>query len=541
MKKFTLTAILLILVEIAFSQAVTLPFEHKLRIEHERSLISEGKSWHPVYPLRIDIGESNPAYPGLLQGKSGKGTKSIKAWLNRKIFYESLIQIDTVGLKLTIDPLVLLEAGRELHVSQPVDEGAYDGRNTWVNTRGVRIDGSIGNQVAFHSAFFESQAVFPTWVDKQARELRLVPGQAMYKDFKETGFDYAYAEGHVSYSPSKYFNFRLGHGKNFIGDGYRSLLLSDVAFNYPYLAINTNVWNIEYVNIFSQLQDISVPAGAWKPWLKKYTTTHYLSWNVLPWFNVGLFESIVWQASDSTGQRGFDINYLNPVIFYRPVEFSLGSPDNALLGGSMRFTILKRNIIYFQLMLDEFKLQHVLKGDGWWANKHGFQVGVKSFDPFGLKGLFVQAEYNHVRPYTYSHNMVIQNYAHYNQPLAHPQGANFRELVLLADQRIRRWQFAYKLVYSLYGADTSGLNYGHNLYKPYTQYVTEFNNKIGQGLKTNLVQHDLSAGWIINPATNLSVSIGATFNQRFSEAVENNGLHLWFGIRSAVFNRYYDF
>ncbi len=552
MKKTILTATLFILVGVAFPQAVTLPFEHKLRIEHERSMINGGKAWHAVYPQRIEIGESDPAYRDLLRGKPGKNTKSFRAWLNRKVFYESLIKVDTAGLKLTIDPLVLFEAGRELHIGQPVDEGAPgsqvlealsagDGRKTWVNTRGVRIDGSIGSQVAFHSAFFESQAVFPTWVDKQARALRLVPGQAMYKDFKQTGFDYAYAEGHVSFSPSRYFNFRLGHGKNFIGDGYRSLLLSDVAFNYPYLAINTRVWNIEYVNIFSQLQDISAPRGAWQPWLKKYTTTHYLSWNVLPWFNVGLFESIVWQASDSTGLRGFDINYLNPVIFYRPVEFSLGSPDNALLGGSMRFTIRKRNIVYFQLMLDEFKLQHVIKGDGWWANKHGFQVGVKSFDPFGLQGLFVQAEYNHVRPYTYAHNMAIQNYAHYNQPLAHPQGANFRELVLLADKRIRRLQFAYKLVYSLYGADTNGLNYGHDLYKPYYSYVTEFNNKIGQGLKTTLVQHDLSAGWIINPATNLSISIGATFNRRFSEAEENNGVHLWFGLRSAVFNRYYDF
>jgi len=511
------------------AQPVTLPFEHTLRIEYERSLVKEGKNWHPVYPFRINIGDKDPAYSDLYRSAPGKNNRTLKGWLNRKMFYEPFIKVDTGGLKLFIDPMIYGEAGGEL-----------PSRNTSVNTRGVRVDGSIGRQFAFHTAFFESQAFFPSWVSDQSRALAVVPGQAMYKNFKQTGFDYAFAEGHISYSPSRYFNFRFGHGKNFIGDGYRSLLLSDVAYNYPYLAINTRVWNIEYVNIFSQLQDLRAPKGPWQPWKKKYTTTHYLSWNVLPWLNIGLFESIVWHASDSTGSRGFDLNYLNPVIFYRPVEFSLGSPDNALLGGSMRFRILKNNFLYLQLILDEFKLEHVLKGDGWWANKHGFQTGVKSYDAFGIPHLYLQAEYNHVRPYTYAHHTHLQNYAHYNQPLAHPQGANFRELVFLANQRINRWQLAYKFVYTTYGADSAGLNFGHDLYKSYYNYVSEFGNKIGQGVNTTMLQHDLSIGWIMNPATNLTVSAGATIRQTNSPADERT-MHIWFGIRSAVFNRYYDF
>lgn len=511
------------------AQPVTLPFEQKLRIEYERSYVKDGTPWHPVYPMRIDIGEKEPAYGDLYRGKPGKANNSLRALLNRKLFYESLFMVDTLGLKLKIDPMVYFEVGKE------------NDTKTWVNTRGVRIDGSIGNQVAFHSAFFESQAMFPGWIDAQTRAINVVPGQAMYKTFKSGGFDYAFAEGHISYSPSKYFNFRLGHGKNFIGDGYRSLLLSDVAFNYPYLAINTRVWNIEYVNIFSQLQDIRAPKGDWHPWQKKYTTTHYLSWNIFPWLNAGLFESIVWQASDSTGSRGFDLNYLNPVIFYRPVEFSLGSPDNALLGGSLRFKIFKSSFIYCQLMLDEFKLEHVVKGDGWWANKHGFQVGFKSYDPFKIPQFYVQAEYNHVRPYTYAHNSPIQNYAHYNQPLAHPQGANFREGLLILDKRYHRWQFGYKGVYAIYGADTAGLSYGHDIYRSYYDFVNEFGNEIGQGLKTTLIQHDLSAGWIVNPSTNLILSAGVTIRQQYSDLKDEEYLHFWFGLRSSVFNRYYDF
>lgn len=533
MRKIFLLFILFVACAGSTAQPVTLPFEHKLRIEYERSLVKEGSDWHPVYPFRIGIGEKDPAYAGLNKGAPGKGNRSFRAWLNRKIFYEPLITADTMGLKLKIDPMVYFEAGKE---------SGDRTRSTWVNTRGVRIDGTVGRQLAFHTAFFESQAVFPSWIDSISRSLSVVPGQAMFKGFKTEGLDYAFAEGHISYSPSRYFNFRFGHGKNFIGDGYRSLLLSDVAFSYPYLAINTKVWNIEYVNIFSQLQDIRAPKGGyWHPWQKKYTTTHYLSWHILPWLNVGLFESIVWQASDSTGQRGFDINYLNPVIFYRPVEFSLGSPDNALLGGSVRFRVMRNNFLYAQLMLDEFKLEHVLNGDGWWANKHGFQFGVKSYDAFKVPHLYLQAEYNHVRPYTYAHNSPVQNYAHYNQPLAHPQGANFREILLLADHRIKRWQFGYKLVYTIYGADSAGLSFGHDLYRSYYDFVNEFGNEIGQGVKTTLMQHDLSAGWIVNPATNLTLSAGVTLRRISAGMADNNALHIWFGLRSAVFNRYYDF
>lgn len=532
--------VLIILIGEAASSQITLPFEQTLRIEQERNLLDDGQTWHPVYPFTKNINEQASIYRDLSAEKPVVGEHRFRNWLNRKLFYESLIRVDTGGFKLTIDPMVYFEVGREYNYKQTSGEDNAV-RKTWVNTRGVNIDGVIGQQFAFHSAFFESQAVLPSWADKQARELLVVPGQAMYKDFKGTGFDYAFAEGHISYSPSRYFNFRLGQGKNFIGEGYRSLLLSDVAFNYPYLAITTKVWHIEYVNIYSELQDIRAPKGDWHPWQKKYTTTHYLSWNVLPWLNVGLFESIVWQASDSTQKRGFDINYLNPVIFYRPVEFSLGSPDNALLGGALRFTVLKRNIIYTQLMLDEFKLEHVIKGDGWWANKHGFQLGIKSFDPFGLRNLYLQAEYNHVRPYTYAHNSPLQNYAHYNQPLAHPQGANFRELVLIADQRIHRFRFGTKLVYTTYGADTAGMSYGHDLYRSYYDFVNEFGNKIGQGLKTTMIQYDLNAGWIVNAATNLTLNAGLTMRHTFSEADNKGNILLSFGIRSALFNRYYDF
>ena len=44
---------------------------------------------------------------------------------------------------------------------------------------------------------------------------------------------------------------------------------------------------------------------------------HYLSWNVSKRFNLGLFESVLWT---NTNDRGFDVNYLNPLYFFVPLN-----------------------------------------------------------------------------------------------------------------------------------------------------------------------------------------------------------------------------
>ena len=62
----------------------------------------------------------------------------------------------------------------------------------------------------------------------------ILPGQGVSRvsSWNRTtrDLDYAMANGHVSFQTSKHFNFQFGHGKHFIGDGYRSMLLSDNCF-----------------------------------------------------------------------------------------------------------------------------------------------------------------------------------------------------------------------------------------------------------------------------------------------------------------------
>ena len=266
-----------------------------------------------------------------------------------------------------------------------------------------------------------------------------------------------------------------------------------------------------------------------------------MSYAVNKRLNIGFFEAIIWQAQDSAGFRGFDINYLNPVIFYRPVEFSLGSPDNALLGLNISYKLADRYLLYGQLMLDEFKLSEVTSGNGWWANKQAFQLGAKAFDLFNIKSLYVQTEFNFVRPYTYSHRSSLQNYGHYNQALAHPVGANFRETVAIVKYNYKRFFAEYKMNYIEYGADTLGYNFGKDIFRSYEDHPKEYNNFVGQGITTTVIYNDLRISYLVNPRTNMNLSLGITDRYEITDAYNKHSAYVYIGFRTSLHNFYYDF
>ncbi|MDZ7742783.1 MAG: hypothetical protein U5Q03_13845 [Bacteroidota bacterium] len=359
--------------------------------EEEKALYSFGSKAHTsVRPMTYHEIDGFIRLDSLHRQESMKNPYRSKFWqgVYGRVFNDHLIDIRKKDFSFQMDPLVNFEAGRE------------SGRDRWdyVNTRGFQIRGTIGKQVAFYTSFYENQASFPGYIDDYIKKHGVVPGQGRPRGFGKEGYDFAMSGGYVSYTPSKYFNFQFGTGKNFWGDGYRSLILSDNSFNYPFLKITTEFWRIKYVNLYAQFMDYKVPYSPELGYQRKYASMHYLSINISKRVNLSLFEAIIWEAQDSTGHRGFDIAYLNPVIFYRPVEFSIGSPDNALLGANLSVKIGKQNVAYGQLLLDEFKFKEVTAGNGWWANKQAFQIGFKAFDALGFENLFAQIEYNYIRP-----------------------------------------------------------------------------------------------------------------------------------------------
>jgi hypothetical protein len=306
-----------------------------------------------------------------------------------------------------------------------------------------------------------------------------------------------YTYGHVSYNASKFFHFELGKGKHFWGDGYRSLILSDVAAPYPYARITTKFWRIKYTNLWAQMRDINA-AQMLRDARKKYVALHALSWNISKEFNWSIYEMVVWQDRDSNSHRTLDINYLNPIIFYRPVEYAQGSPDNVILGTSIRYKATPKCQLYGQFVIDELLLAKVRANNNWWANKFGGQIGVKAFDVF-TPNFSIQSELNVVRPFTYTHGSPLQAWGHMNQPLAHPMGNNFIEWLLLMRYEWQKWTFTEEFTWAAYGRDTdidgNGTidNLGGNIFRSYRNPYRQYGNDNLQGLKSTFHFHQFTA------------------------------------------------
>ena len=84
----------------------------------------------------------------------------------------------------------------------------------------------------------------------------------------------------------------------------------------------------------------------------KYFVLHHFSINIGKNLNIGVFESINYGREDSTGNNNFDINYLNPIIFYRAIEQQNGSKDNDALDVDFRWNIARKFSFYGLLVLE---------------------------------------------------------------------------------------------------------------------------------------------------------------------------------------------
>lgn len=380
------------------------------------------------------------------------------------------------------------------------------------------------NLLAFSYTFIFNQSRFPGYIRSYTAKTRVVPGQGYARPAK-WGYRYNDISFYLAKNAGRYFVFETGMGKNFWGDGHRSLFLSDVAPSYPYLKITTTIWRLKYVNLWANFKDITQGYDKWFNAENKYGAFHFLSWNATKRLNLNFFEAVVWKAKTEGHTRGFDVNYINPVIFYRPVEFSLGSPDNMLMGFGTHYNIGKKHRVYGQLLLDEFLIKEVKAGFshlinpgdstikyGSWFNKQGFQLGYKYFDVAGIKNLNFQTEYNYVRPYTYSHREVSENYGHFNQPLAHILGANFSESVSLLRYTHKKWYFEAEFLHYFTGLDSNNSHFGQDIFKPTFDspdggniVVNQYGNRVGQGIKTNVNFISLKTSYLMFPSINLRI------------------------------------
>jgi hypothetical protein len=459
--------------------------------------------------------------------------KSKKPFLNnffetKAIFYE----VNKKDFRLVLNPLI--------QQIQSIEMG--NKKRVYLNSKGLELRGLIGNKIGFYSSLTDNQENGAKFYASRVDSLNAAQGVGFYKIFKPTptgnkGQDYFDYRGYITFKLAKIVDVQYGYDKNFIGNGYRSLLLSDMAAPTLFLKLNTKVWKLNYQNLFMELTPTFKGASGGAVLNKKYAAMHHLGIQITDNFNLGLFESVIFQRKNK-----FEFGYMVPVIFYRAVESGLGSGDNAMLGADFKINFEQHFQIYGQVAMDEFKLSYFKTKN--WGNKIGGQAGFKYIDVAGIKNLDLQLEWNIVRPYTYSHFDSTTSYTHYNQPLAHPAGANFSDLVTIVKyQPLNKLYFEGRLFIIKQGLDSS-LNVlntnGGNIFRSNINRIGDINQTIGQGVPGKTYNLNVLGSYEIRPNLYLESSLQYRYFRKDTEK-PNNTFVISAGVRWNMNRREFDY
>lgn len=443
---------------------------------------------------------------------------------NNKKSPGNLIEINKPKFFMAINPALQYQQGFETDDTQ----GLY------LMSGGLTARGLIHKKFAFNIYATGNRERTPLFVRNFTQKFHAVPGFSNYNITDSNAVQYFDVRASAQWNVAKFIDMQVGYDRNFIGNGYRSLFLSDFSGNSLFFKINTRLWKFNFENLYMQLTPQFGITG--KADYKKYLRINTLSINATNWLNIGIFDAVVLGR-----EKQFELNYILPFTFLRAMEQQSGSPDNALLGMNVKANINKRVQVYGQLLLDEFLLKEIKANSGWWANKYGYQIGVKYLDAFGVKNLDLQLESNRTRPFTYTHYDSVSNYSNNNMGLAHPLGAGFQEFIAIARyQPLKKLFLQGKIMYYKQGQDTAGINFGNNILIDYRNRPTNYGWKIGAGNEATCFYAETNAAYEVKE--NLFLDAGIILrNYALASGASQNTAIFNLGFRWNITKRTFDF
>jgi len=457
------------------------------------------------------------------------GEKPYRWWVFRKLRQENLAVVRNNGLVLKVNGLADFSAGKENGSS----------RLLYRNTRGALFEGTISGIIGFSSALYENQAGFPGYIVSYIQKHQVLPGQGVAKKYQTDGYDFSWSEGNLWVRPWKDLYLEAGFGKRFFGDGYRSLLLSDFSNVYPYAGYR---WYAGKFFLAASAQSLiqHEPVIRWdKRRFPAKTSVFHFAGAQFGRFQITLMEATMYENPDSAGNFHWQAELFNPL----PVINSLAGRGNTMWGLNLSVNLPPVQL-YGQILADDYPLNKIADVKSV-KNKTGFQAGLKWFNAFTLKGMYLQAEYNQVRPYTYEAETPTLSFTHYNEPLAHPLVSNFREGIVRAIYRHRFILLECQSSYAVQGRNDGTIDWGadpllRNGSLPEPVKLSG-QSTILQGIKTSVLNAFAGVSWIINPVNTLHLSVEYHYRLESGAGNKNSTGYLMIGLRTNRINHYYDF
>lgn len=512
-----------------FAQLIYQPYSYQFYQKLNAAEYSPTTSLHTsLKPYIIaDSGIVRQVYDSLMMSNVDNAGKN---WIHKVLFSGHLAEVKNKNYTFSIDYLPDLQAGREFESKQTTD----------LNTRGYQISATIGSNFFFYTSGYENQGKFANYEANYISKTDMIPGEAYDRSF--LGYnDWSYATTLMGYKLSKAVTIVLGEDKTFIGDGYRSVLLSDYAANYPLLRLTADLGpNVQYMAMWAYMEDPSaVQFNSFTNNRRKWGAFHYIDWSINKRASIGFFNALIAEEANDQGKlHGFDVNYIDPLYF----SSSLGPsgagtiPDHTLVGFNGKYKFFNKTTIYGQLLFDQ-SLSPVNNSGG-----KAWQLGFKGSDLFKVKSLNYLFEYNTAAPYTYANRNPIVNYTELDEPLGDPLGANFKELLGIVNYSIGRFDLQGEIDYAKTGLNIGSINYGQDItladninLPPATTGTT------GQGLATTVKYAEGTVAYLLNPKYNFRLEVGALLRQETNSETSLKTAMITIGLRSSFRDLYHDF
>lgn len=457
-----------------------------------------------------------------------------KKKFGRWFFQKHWVEINKERVSIYISPLVDVSMGVNLGLpimSQP---------KLFRNTRGVYAGGRLGKRISFMFSFAENQgrympyesAMFKqssSYTGKSGEYKRLyatIPGGGPTKEFKADGYDFSYSIGMINIQATDKLRFEFGNQQNFIGAGYRSLLLSDNAINalglraiykfnakWSYQLVVKNHRNL-YLKPKTRFGDA--------PYENKLFSAVYLSYKPIKNLSLSLYSGANALLGDSTRHHSVQWQSVLPLPFINTDVFIKNKVMNGIFGLNLEWA-LQNWRFYGQLVADNINGKITIAG----------QVGGYYFNAFTIKNWTFQLEGNIVPQGFYANQNSKLSYSHAQIALAHPKGNNFAEILV-------RSQYEWKRIY----AEFTGIYY-HNIHA----------SDLGS-LGANAIITQTLPTPTLDPKTYAShyekLEIGWRFNRKYNGMIYMSFVnragtdgttqrYIMAGLRTSIFNHYYDF
>lgn len=523
--KWLFTVIVLLFALGAKAQEVLTPLSDFGRLQVQ-SFYANQKQAKPTayYPLLIKVDK--------LDSISDADTehwkrKEYEGFIMRKLLNQHLFEVRTNNFVLNGDVAFNVEYARQL------DE---QGRREYTNARGYNFSGTLGSRLFFQTSYYEIQSILPSYMDSVAvfrgninsaqnvsngAGRGSVPGFSRWKPFNTSdtsyNFDYGLATGSVGFSFSENSFVQIGTDKQFLGYGYRSVLLSDVSAPFPFVRFQFSFLEdrLTYTTTYAVLQSLerSPDGNPNKEDLFKRQGGRfsYLHFQPSHWLGVGLFDATTWTWHENA--RPLNALYFSPHAF----AYNKTGVVNHLIGLNAHLNPLPFLMTYTQVATNTKNAANI-----------GFQFGAKLLEP--IPGFILTLEFNATRAGLYESNSgadtlfatdeVFQNlntlnyYQHNDQMLAHPIGGDMNEAIVRAQYRIRDFMV------------TGAYNYVQ-------KRITGFQ------INSDYLQFEV--GYVINPRSNGQIVFG-NINRVERKAQGNlQESYTYFAFRTNLTNRYFDF